>query len=371
MRRFVRIGARRRVIAFTLVGAAVLAACDGFSTGELLSRAHPELVSSQNAPSLGANKIDRDLSHYVLMALEDGEFKGDNGVTQAIIRGGHVGVNAPGHLADGNERLRMCQADRPTSMDKGSQIVAGSAYIGDKCNVWDVFIERGRSSVNPMVHSYSLLPDGSVTPIFKPNNNDGKQDKDELPPAPTFACESSLPKTVIRPPFGAGMGGGSAANPLHPNLSYNSGDGFGDVILRGNTFDADNDPKWTHVYLADNTIYKFCNLRLDSSVWVHMGAKTTILVDGDFELGNGNTWGDASSRNSRLVVKGTTVEMAKNSVFNGVVWAPNAQLRLGNANTLNGNFWAKTFISDSNLRINPETPSSTTTTTSVTTLPPE
>jgi hypothetical protein len=369
-------GKHRRLI-LAVVAAVALAGCTTkWSTGDLLTSSTNGLKPANAAGSLTVGDIDKDLSHYVLFALEGGELKADQGDNDAIVRGGHIGINKGGFLPSGAPRLRLCESDKTTTMDERSQVVAATASLGSRCLLWDVFTESGLpAGGNPTVHTFTQLAPGSFTKawpgspyrqLFADNNNDGTQANDELPPIPAKRsyCDTDAnfsQQANLAPPYNQPF----PANQM--TIMPPGRVGWGAVNFQGANAYRGTDG-YTEVWLADNTTYFFCNVKLArEKVWVHTGPNTTVIIDKNFDLGNGNRWGDPSSQDAKFVVLGDTVNFAKNTDFYGSVWAPNAQLRLGNNNNLFGRFWGKTFQSDFNIRINEGDGTQPTTTTSTTT----
>src|SRR4051812_47655268 len=94
-------GGRRRI---ALIGALLaVALVGGAAIGDLLSPGDPRLTSQPST----AVAYNTDINSYVLFALDELSVKGGDLSNPAKIRGGNIGVNAPGEIS-GKARLRMC-----------------------------------------------------------------------------------------------------------------------------------------------------------------------------------------------------------------------------------------------------------------------
>src|SRR5688572_12235432 len=88
---------------------------------------------------------DRTIDKYVLFALEQINFKGDDRAGRSEIRGGNIGVNQTGYAARGEPRLSMCLGPADgleVVMDPHTQVVADTMKLGGACDIWDVFATK-------------------------------------------------------------------------------------------------------------------------------------------------------------------------------------------------------------------------------------
>jgi hypothetical protein len=338
-----RVGRRRAVLLAALLALAVAGSA---AAGDLLSPNRPDL--QHNAPANASIPFDRDINHVVLMALDKLSVKGGS---DSVIRGGNLVVNNPGGDRR-NTRLNLCNGSgdgSPIRMDEGTQVIADTADISRACVLWDVKLGVCCLGTDPLAHTLTFGPwyptdpyPGTPAPFFRANDNDGVVEADELPPMPNFNCRPQTAKAT----FTKGT----------VPLTYLNG--YGNVELDGN------------VTLLPGT-YTFCDLTVDRGATVTMSPGTVVQVAGNFRIPAG-VFGSATSIDSKLIVKGQTVAFGRSSRTYTQLWAPNADVSLGNATKLFGRYWFKSGHSDWNFAVNPCptrtcSPGGSTTTTSSTT----
>ena len=352
-------GALRRAATGCVVAALVVAG--GAFTGDLLSRSDPRL--RQPAPPDPSVVHSRDLSSYVMFALDWLVLKGDDSSDYGWLRGGNVGVNRAGRV-NGDARLRMCQGPGDglaIQMDEGSQVVADTANIARACVMWDVLVgycaSDWRNSA-PSTANCGIVKPRARSVTFKRwyggPYDDGAGDPELIPDTaapgglqaqlaangferhPSFRCNAAMPTTTMGP----GTGLTSLAPGVYGNLR---------VVGRG-------------ARLGPGT-YTFCNVSFDRYSGLLLDPATVVNVDGSLSMPDSD-FGTESAKTAKVTVKGS-VAFGRGSSFNGHLWAPYATVRLGHRTVINGKLWAHSFQSDRGIRLNtnhvPEEPSTTTT----------
>lgn len=352
-RRYHRTGVRRRAMGLSVLAGLLIVG--GAASGDLLGPGSPGI--SANPPSDVAATgsripFDRDIGDYVLFALERIDLKGDSGgeLVEGELRGGHVGVNAHGTAARGVPRLSMCQGSgegRVTRMDEGSQVVADTAAIASRCYLWDVKVGQPTARVTPHARSLTFrtwYDDGIPSTYDWPTdllraNDDTITTTGELPPLPPLVEGSDPTAPATWSPCVAG----TRTTIKNGRLAPPAGDTelvLGDLLLDGT------------VTVRAGT-YTVCDLKLDRSTKVLVDPGVELRVWGDLLMPSGGQFGTPASRATKVTVAGESVRFGRNRpVFAGRLWAPRAQVNLGNGTHVYGRLWAREFISDWNVSIN-------------------
>lgn len=348
-----RKGLRRRATGVAVLTGLVVAGSAAF--GDLLGPGSPG-ISAQPGTDVAVTgsqvPFDRDIRDYVLFALDRIDLKGDSGgeLVEGELRGGHVGVNSPGTAARGVPRLSMCQgsgAGRVTRMDEGSQVVADTAAIAARCYLWDVKVGRASTRVTPHARTLTFrtwYDDGIPWSYDWPTdllraNDDTITATGELPPLPPLVEGSDPAHPQTWSPCIAGSRTTLEGGQLHPATGATELV-LGDLVLDGT------------VQVRAGT-YTVCDLKVDRAARVLVDPGVELRVWGDFEMPSGGQFGSPASRATKVTVAGENVRFGRNRpVFAGQLWAPHAQVNLGNGTHVYGKLWGREFTSDWNVSVN-------------------
>ncbi|MGQ0826376.1 MAG: hypothetical protein ACT4OX_15335 [Actinomycetota bacterium] len=293
-----RLGATRRIAALAATLVAVSGALGALGAG------------AAGGPSRPA---DRDLSSYVLFALESIQLKGDDRAGRSEIRGGNIGVNALGRAERGEPRLVMCLGPGDgldVGMDPHTQVVADTAKLGGGCDIWDVWVtQRERSGHEPNANS---IDNGGW---YEPSQPEPLVTN--LPPFPSFDCVDGPMQTYT---------GGVLPPGSYPHVSID-----GTVTLTAGT-------------------YTFCELHVQRHAFLDTHAGSVIRIERALRV-PGGTIGGPNSCDAQIFVEGqrardaAAISFGRDSTVFGQLWAPNADVNLGHTTDLFGHFWARALQS--------------------------
>lgn len=274
-----------------------------------------------------------DLDSYVLFGIGAGlsdnttvlSYKGGNSSTTGYVLGGNVGVNrADGNMGNGTQMISV-GANGKFIMSAGMQLTGDSIQMGPEAVVYDVYTNQQAGSgwatpgvVNGPISAYT-------PPVFSP-----------MPQLfdPSFTADA----VDITVSSGSVYNGGV---PLTPGA-------YRDLQVKDGAT----------IYLGDG-VYTFRRFNTGQNFTVYTSPGTIIQVTGDSDPnsldlqfnGNGSYVGSAVSGVESVALfryLGTDVNFSDNSVFWGVILAPNADIGLGRAMTHYGRFVANQFHSDFN-----------------------
>jgi len=305
------------------------------------------LPAAAAAPS---RPVDRDISSYVLFALNKVDIKGGDETGPSVIPG-NVGVNNPDTF--NGVSLEIC-TNRDVLFVDGTQLIADSARLPDHCNIDKVFVNTIEGTNGATVRSGR----GNYTPpILVPNDGDGTNEVGELPAFPAFGpcADPNAPQVILndanRPP------GNPAPAPLTPGT-------YGRIKLDGGT-----------LTLGSGT-YTFCSINFSDETGKIITAPDTVVQVVQKMVVDGGDVGPHESAKFFIKNEGNgndTTNFGQGSNVKGTFWAPFGDIDLGRDTKLAGHFWAFHLGSDFGFNTGtttttlPTTSTSTTSTTAPTT----
>ncbi|MGB2712660.1 MAG: SdrD B-like domain-containing protein, partial [Vicinamibacterales bacterium] len=308
-----------------------------FCTGSCLVAGSLALPANAQADDF---QISRDINTYVLFALYDLSFKGEQTTTSDNILDGNVGVNYP----NGELNNRELSFGGPTKLSDSTQVVANRATIGDPypdSKVWELYTNEVSNSMDPNVirHPNPATVNTSLkgaTPLDDPSGPiDNRlpivatQNLPQFPVMPVLPCPSGSVEV--------NTSNSSAVNPyvLDPGI-------YCDVVVR--------DGAWIKLKTGNYYVRSF-----DGHPNIHVLTEdgTWVLATGLLDVGDGSTVGPADGakfwgRSDGISPSDPSMSFGRNTTFHGQVYLPNGHLALGHNGDLFGRFWARTIASDLN-----------------------
>lgn len=288
--------------------------------------------------------IDRDLTSYVLFALDELDFKGGNtaGCDRGHVLGGNVCTNVDGNVGDSNASLAV-GLNGLFRMSDGTQLVGGSIRLGEESSVYDVYVE------NEMGVGWG----NTTSPCGGPTIRGTKY---------TISNAVDLPVSPV-----AELTTAALCDPFDPV-------GTLDITVNVDNSPVDLAPKaYQDVQVQNGTVlrlsagvYTVRRFTTGQNVTVHTVPGTVIHVwrDGDpnqtdFNLGGNGSYFGSEYPNVESVAcicvsdiyANSHVQFSDNGEFWGVIVAPNASVNVGRNFTHYGRFVGRTIGSDFNTNV--------------------
>lgn len=291
-----------------------------------------------------AQTIDRELSSYVLFALDELDFKGGNtpACDRGHVLGGNVCTNVDGNLGDSNASVAV-GLNGLFRMSDGTQLVGGSIRLGEESSVYDVYVERqmGVGWGNPTSPCGGPTVRGTVYTI---------SNAVDLPVIPV----EQLTTAELCDPFEPVGTVDVTVTPDNSPLDLAPG-AYQDIQVQNGT-----------TLRLSAGVYTVRRFTTGQSVNVYTVPGTIIHVWGDgdpnavdFNLGgNGSFFGseDPSVESVACICvsdihDNSHVQFSDNGEFWGVIIAPNASVNVGRNFTHYGRFVGRTIGSDFNTNV--------------------
>ena len=290
-----------------------------------------------------AQVINRDLDSYVILAIDEFQFKGGNEGTntRGRVLGGNVGVNNPDPNIGDTQANMNVGANGLFVMSDDTQLVSGSIRLGVEASVWDVYVDpsgekgSGWGATNPKIGGLTIrnskfsISNSTDLPIIDPAN---------------------LTTNALCGPFDP-VGTLDVSVPKNGTLTLLPGQ-YQDVnVQNGGTL---------HLLAGTYTVRRFTT---GQNVNVYTVPGTVIHIWGDndpnsrdFNLGGNGSYLGSEDPNVESVAcicvsdvyANSTVQFSDNGIFWGVIKAPNASINLGRNFTHYGRFIGRTIGSDFN-----------------------
>jgi hypothetical protein len=288
--------------------------------------------------------LNKNLDQYFVFAMRHSHLKN----MKMTVRGCNVGVNCR-HPSEHSE-CGVILHDDPFYADNSQIQGCVARFSKPGGSIWQLFRNDTSPLDNVTIRHPGIKPDGSNpcdTPIL------GDVDHDGQPSCETVA-QACVPDYGDLETFCHFPTSFPACDPTKGVRAKVQADCTGDA-LPGNqacdlapgvygTLTVDNAATVNLVGTGD---YVFCNVVAGKSVKI-FGPGATILVPdgGQFKVNNGSVVG-LDCGEIRLFQKGAgVVRFGRNSSINMRVCAPEANVQLGHANKLNGNFFGDYVDSD-------------------------
>jgi hypothetical protein len=267
---------------------------------------------AQVAPS---RPVDRDLNSYVVFGFQTVDIKGSNDADKGFVRGGNIGAN--GTVGTSNDATVNICANGDLKMSDGSQVVGDRVRFSQQCFFWDLFANEIVGEGGGTAHSITQ-PVGAF-PIVT-----------DIPPFPSFTCTPGNDVTVT-----------TATQPFTlPPGSY------GDIRFQDGT-----------TVTLQPGLYQMCNFRTGQNVHTITQQGTVMQVVGEFDLRNGNRFGEESACGtyvhvaaSGLGANANSVNFGKQGTVAGHFYSQ-GRIALGHSTILYGTFWGSHINSDWGLNI--------------------